>query len=132
MVLMKRMNSALTREPSQYGNLPRTLGLDGGICPGSILAAVLVRQRVPIGGWCQIQEVDVCEETMINILRSAFAFLFFLSTFSAFGQTGIASHRFGDNTGEDWEPAILADGNYVYAFSPHYLATTYKVHPGAT
>ncbi len=60
-----------------------------------------------------------------------FSLLFLLSTFPMLAQT-VASHRLGDNTGEDWEPAILADGNYVYAFWPHYLATTYKDSSGAT
>jgi hypothetical protein len=69
---------------------------------------------------------------MMKIPRSAFAWLFLLSTFPIFAQTGITSYRLGDNTGEDWEPAILADGNYVYAFWPHYLATTYKDSSGAT
>jgi hypothetical protein len=45
---------------------------------------------------------------------------------------GIASFRLGDNTGEDWEPAILVDGSHVYAFWPHYLATTYTDSSGAT
>jgi hypothetical protein len=44
----------------------------------------------------------------------------------------IASFRLGDNTGEDWEPAIAADGGYVYAYWPHYLATTLKDSSGAT
>jgi len=44
----------------------------------------------------------------------------------------IASTRLGDGTGEDWEPAIVADGSYVYAFWPHYAATTYKDTSGAT
>ena len=69
---------------------------------------------------------------MTSLLQNSVALLFFLSTFFAFAQTGISSHRLGDNTGEDWEPAILADGNYVYAFWPHYLATTYKDSSGAT
>src|SRR5215469_12278129 len=43
--------------------------------------------------------------------------LFLLSTFPMFGQGTIASYRLGDNTGEDWEPAIVADGSYVYALS---------------
>ena len=46
-------------------------------------------------------------------------------------QTGIASHRLGDGTGEDWEPAILVDGNHVYAFWPHYLATSLVDSSGA-
>jgi hypothetical protein len=44
----------------------------------------------------------------------------------------IASVQLGDRTGEDWEPAVLADGAYVYAFWPHYLATTLKDSSGAT
>ncbi|PYX49095.1 MAG: hypothetical protein DMG79_09830, partial [Acidobacteria bacterium] len=67
---------------------------------------------------------------MINLRHNPLIVLFLLSTLSAFAQ--ITSHRLGDNTGEDWEPAILADGNYVYAFWPHYLATTYKDSSGAT
>jgi hypothetical protein len=43
-----------------------------------------------------------------------------------------ASFRLGDNTGEDWEPAIAADGGYVYAYWPHYLPTTLKDSSGAT
>jgi len=50
----------------------------------------------------------------------------------AVAQSGIASFRLGDNTGEDWEPAILVDGSHVYAFWPHYLATTYTDSSGAT
>jgi len=34
-------------------------------------------------------------------------------------QAGTTSYRLGDNTGEDWEPAILADGSHVYALWPH-------------
>ena len=44
----------------------------------------------------------------------------------------ITSYRFGDGTGEDWEPAIVSDGSYVYALWPHFLATTYKDSSGAT
>ena len=44
----------------------------------------------------------------------------------------ITSTRLGDNSGEDWEPAILADGAYVYALWPHYLATTLHDSAGAT
>ena len=58
--------------------------------------------------------------------------LFLLSTLPGFAQTGITSYRLGDNTGEDWEPAVLADGSYVYAFWPHYLATPYRDSSGAT
>jgi hypothetical protein len=59
-----------------------------------------------------------------------FAVSLFLSV-QVFAQ-GIASHRLGDGTGEDWEPAILADGSYVYAFWPHYAATTLQDSSGAT
>ena len=61
--------------------------------------------------------------------------LFVVSLFlsvSAFAQTGITSHRLGDGTGEDWEPAILADGQHVYAFWPHYAATALHDSSGAT
>jgi len=44
----------------------------------------------------------------------------------------ITSKQLGDNTGEDWEPAILADGGYVYALWPHYLATSLHDSSGAT
>jgi hypothetical protein len=44
----------------------------------------------------------------------------------------IASFRLGDNKGEDWEPAIVADGNYVYAYWPHFLPTALKDSSGAT
>jgi len=44
----------------------------------------------------------------------------------------ITSYRLGDGTGEDWEPAIVADGSYVYALWPHFLATSYKDSSGAT
>ena len=44
----------------------------------------------------------------------------------------ITAYQLGDKTGEDWEPAIAADGAYVYAYWPHYLATTYKDSTGAT
>jgi hypothetical protein len=44
----------------------------------------------------------------------------------------ITTYQLGDRTGEDWEPAIAVDGNYVYAFWPHYLATTYTDSSGAT
>ncbi|HEV2608242.1 MAG TPA: hypothetical protein VGT79_09705 [Xanthomonadaceae bacterium] len=47
-------------------------------------------------------------------------------------QAGVTSFRIGDNTGEDWEPAILADGSHVYALWPHYAATTYVDSSGAT
>jgi hypothetical protein len=50
----------------------------------------------------------------------------------AFAQTGITSHRLGDGTGEDWEPAILTDGSHVYAFWPHYAATTLRDSANAT
>jgi hypothetical protein len=44
----------------------------------------------------------------------------------------ITSVQLGDNTGEDWEPAIVADGAYVYALWPHYLATSLHDSSGAT
>jgi hypothetical protein len=44
----------------------------------------------------------------------------------------ITSTPLGDNSGEDWEPAILADGANVYAFWPHYLATSLHDSSGAT
>jgi hypothetical protein len=44
----------------------------------------------------------------------------------------IASTRLGDGTGEDWEPAILADGAHVYALWPHYLPTSLKDSSAAT
>jgi len=47
-------------------------------------------------------------------------------------QSGISSFRLGDNTGEDWEPAILTDGSHVYAFWPHYLPTNHVDSSGAT
>ena len=68
----------------------------------------------------------------MTVKIAALTSLFFLLTLTALAQTGIASHRLGDNTGEDWEPAILADGTYVYALWPHYLATSYVDSSGAT
>jgi BNR/Asp-box repeat len=44
----------------------------------------------------------------------------------------IASFRLGDTSGEDWEPAIAADGGYVYAYWPHFMPTTLKDSSGAT
>ena len=44
----------------------------------------------------------------------------------------ITSVALGDNTGEDWEPAILADGGHVYALWPHYLPTALHDSSGAT
>src|SRR5258708_40131236 len=64
-------------------------------------------------------------------MQRMFVALFLLSTLPGFAQTGITSYRLGDNTGEDWEPAVLADGSYVYAFWPHYLATPYRDSSGA-
>ena len=49
-----------------------------------------------------------------------------------FAHADITSYQLGDKTGEDWEPAIVADGAYVYAYWPHYLATTYNDSSGAT
>src|SRR5438270_7937344 len=68
----------------------------------------------------------------MTVKIAALTSLFFLLTLTALAQTGIASHRLGDNTGEDWEPAILADGSYVYAMWPHYLPTSYRDSSGAT
>lgn len=66
-------------------------------------------------------------------LRETFvAALLLVSSLPALAQSGITSFRLGDNTGQDWEPAIVADGSYVYAFWPHYLATSYKDSSGAT
>jgi len=70
------MNSALTREPSQYGNLPRTLGssqkLTVAFDPGVNLLPFFEDKESGLEVGVKIQEVDACEETMINILRSAF------------------------------------------------------------
>lgn len=68
----------------------------------------------------------------MNMRQTVVVVLILLCSLPGFSQTGITSHRLGDNTGEDWEPAILADGNNVYAFWPHYLATPYKDSSGAT
>jgi hypothetical protein len=65
-------------------------------------------------------------------VNSCLVGLFLLSTFPLFGQGTITSYRLGDNTGEDWEPAIVADGSYVYALWPHYAATSYHDSTGAT
>ena len=62
----------------------------------------------------------------------ALTLLFFLSVLPCFAQTGIATTRLGDGTGEDWEPAIVADGSNVYAFWPHYGSTTYPDSSGST
>ena len=43
----------------------------------------------------------------MNIPQSALASLFPLSTRFTSAKTGITSYRLADNTGEDWEPAIL-------------------------
>lgn len=67
----------------------------------------------------------------MRIFRLTFAlFLPLLFSFPSLSQ--IASTRLGDGTGEDWEPAIVADGSYVYALWPHYAATSYKDTSGAT
>jgi hypothetical protein len=59
-----------------------------------------------------------------------------LSSLSLFSQilfSQIASTRLGDNTGEDWEPAVMAfTGSYVYALWPHFGPTPYKDTSGAT
>jgi hypothetical protein len=70
------------------------------------------------------------EEAMATTRQTAVVVLMLLCSLP--GLTQITSFRLGDNTGEDWEPAILADGSYLYAFWPHYLATTYKDSSGAT
>lgn len=62
----------------------------------------------------------------------ALAVSLFLSILPSLAQTGISTTRLGDGTGEDWEPAIVADGSYVYAFWPHYAATTYVDSSAAT
>jgi hypothetical protein len=58
---------------------------------------------------------------------SAFALML-----SVNARADITSYRLGDGTGEDWEPAIVADGSNVYALWPHFLPTTYKDSSGAT
>src|SRR5437588_974914 len=68
----------------------------------------------------------------MNLRKTFLAALLLVSTVPVLAQSGITSFRLGDNTGEDWEPAIVTDGNYVYAFWPHYLATAYKDSSGAT
>lgn len=65
--------------------------------------------------------------------RFLLSFLFVILTFPLLAQTGITSSRLGDNTGEDWEPAIVAaDGPNVYALWPHFAATPYLDSAGAT
>jgi len=39
--------------------------------------------------------------------------LLLLVTWPALAQSGLSTIRLGDNTGEDWEPAILVDGSHV-------------------
>src|SRR5260370_4771514 len=65
-------------------------------------------------------------------MQRMFVALFLLSTLPGLAQTGITSYRLGDNAGEDWETAVLADGSYAYAFWPHYLATPYRDSSGTT
>jgi len=60
-----------------------------------------------------------------------FTLSFFLLIVPSLAQNGISTTRLGDGTGEDWEPAVVADGSYVYAFWPHYAATTYPDSSGA-
>ena len=67
----------------------------------------------------------------MRIFRLTFA-LFLPLLFSLPSLSQITSTRLGDGTGEDWEPAIVADGSYVYALWPHYAATSYKDTSGAT
>jgi hypothetical protein len=64
-------------------------------------------------------------------IRPVFAAILLL-VLPCFAHAGIASFRIGDGTGEDWEPAVLVDGSHVYAFWPHYLATTHADSSGAT
>jgi len=65
-------------------------------------------------------------------IRVVVVTLFFIAQSGLALAAGITSQRIGDGTGEDWEPAILVDGNHVYAFWPHYLATTYADSSGTT
>lgn len=68
----------------------------------------------------------------MNGLKKILMILLLLTNLPSLAQTGLASFRLGDNTGEDWEPAILADGSYVYSLWPHYLPTTYTDTSGTT
>src|SRR5215831_13999080 len=68
---------------------------------------------------------------MHPILRSLLAAGGFACAASV-ASADITSVRLGDNTGEDWEPAIIVDGGYVYALWPHYLATSLRDSTGAT
>src|SRR5437588_2228795 len=68
----------------------------------------------------------------MNLRKTFLAALLLVSTVPVLAQSGITSFRLGDGTGEDWEPAIVADGSYVYAFWPHYAATTYVDSSGVT
>jgi len=52
-----------------------------------ILCCVFVG-RIRVRRGCQIQVVDVYEETMTNLLQNSVALLFFFSTFSAFAPNG--------------------------------------------
>jgi hypothetical protein len=70
------------------------------------------------------------QSVKLPIWLAALSLLFVASP--SLAQSAITSYRLGDNTGIDWEPAILADGNHVYAFWPHYAATAYMDSSGAT
>jgi hypothetical protein len=54
---------------------------------------------------------------MDSVTRVIVACALVLTAGTAFAD--ITSVALGDNTGEDWEPAILADGAHVYALWPH-------------
>ena len=58
---------------------------------------------------------------MDSVTRAIVACALLFTTGTAFAD--ISSVARGDKTGEDWEPAILADGAHVYALWPHYLPT---------
>lgn len=68
----------------------------------------------------------------MKVRQVAVVVVLLLTSLPCLTQTGVLSYRLGDHTGEDWEPAILADGSYVYAFWPHYLPTSYTDSSGAT
>ena len=68
----------------------------------------------------------------MKVRQAAVVLALLVTSLPSLTKTGVTSYRLGDNTGEDWEPAILADGDYVYAFWPHYLPTSYTDSSGAT
>jgi hypothetical protein len=67
---------------------------------------------------------------MDSVTRVIVACALVLTAGTAFAD--ITSVALGDNTGEDWEPAILADGAHVYALWPHYRPTTLHDSSSAT